>query len=98
MGDSATSSAASLAGRGQAEAKPSAAELEAAGQSALFGGPAEPPPAPPPSPAATEAAQPYRVLARKYRPQTFSELIGQERDGRARSPTRSSASGWRMRS
>jgi len=29
-------------------------------------------------PAATTAAQPYRVLARKYRPQTFSELIGQE--------------------
>ena len=29
----------------------------------------------PPQPA---AAQPYRVLARKYRPQTFSELIGQE--------------------
>ncbi|MEH3037261.1 MAG: DNA polymerase III subunit gamma/tau [Sphingomonas adhaesiva] len=29
----------------------------------------------PPAPAAT--AQPYRVLARKYRPQTFSELIGQ---------------------
>ncbi|MEP3050062.1 MAG: DNA polymerase III subunit gamma/tau [Erythrobacter sp.] len=28
--------------------------------------------------AATETAQPYRVLARKYRPQTFSELIGQE--------------------
>ncbi|MGN6500060.1 MAG: DNA polymerase III subunit gamma/tau, partial [Tsuneonella sp.] len=26
----------------------------------------------------TSAAQPYRVLARKYRPQTFSELIGQE--------------------
>ncbi|MBD2842203.1 DNA polymerase III subunit gamma/tau [Erythrobacter rubeus] len=26
----------------------------------------------------TETAQPYRVLARKYRPQTFSELIGQE--------------------
>ncbi|MEP1421719.1 MAG: DNA polymerase III subunit gamma/tau [Erythrobacter sp.] len=26
----------------------------------------------------TEAGQPYRVLARKYRPQTFSELIGQE--------------------
>ena len=24
------------------------------------------------------ASQPYRVLARKYRPQTFSELIGQE--------------------
>jgi DNA polymerase-3 subunit gamma/tau len=63
-----------------AAAKPSAAELEAAGQSALFGGPAEaPPPAPPPPRApASEAAQPYRVLARKYRPQTFSELIGQE--------------------
>jgi len=29
----------------------------------------------PPQPA---AAQPYRVLARKYRPRTFSELIGQE--------------------
>ncbi len=29
----------------------------------------------PPAPAAS--AQPYRVLARKYRPQTFSELIGQ---------------------
>ena len=29
----------------------------------------------PPQP---QAAQPYRVLARKYRPQTFSELIGQE--------------------
>jgi len=28
----------------------------------------------PPAP----AAQPYRVLARKYRPQTFAELIGQE--------------------
>jgi DNA polymerase-3 subunit gamma/tau len=63
-----------------AEAAPSAAELEAAGQSALFGGPPEAPPqAPPPQAAAyVEAAQPYRVLARKYRPQTFSELIGQE--------------------
>jgi DNA polymerase III subunit gamma/tau len=29
----------------------------------------------PPAPA---AAQPYRVLARKYRPQTFAELIGQD--------------------
>ena len=29
-------------------------------------------------PAAPDPAQPYRVLARKYRPQTFSELIGQE--------------------
>src|SRR5688572_20161342 len=64
-----------------AEPKPSAAELEAAGQSALFGGSVEAPPAAPPSPpkpSASETAQPYRVLARKYRPQTFSELIGQE--------------------
>src|SRR5690606_35733956 len=79
------------------KAKPSAAELEAAGQSALFGGPPEPPPQPTPpvsapvpqsapestpqsAPAkpAEPATQPYRVLARKYRPQTFSELIGQE--------------------
>ncbi len=63
-----------------AEPPPSAAELEAAGQSALFGGPAEAPPqAPPPQTVPpVEAAQHYRVLARKYRPQTFSELIGQE--------------------
>ena len=52
----------------------SSAELEAAGQSALFGDPA---------PAAAVAAppgppQPYRVLARKYRSQTFAELIGQQ--------------------
>ena len=26
----------------------------------------------------TDAATHYRVLARKYRPQTFAELIGQE--------------------
>src|SRR5690349_6136490 len=56
---------------------PTAAELEAAGQNSMFGdpAPASPPPAPPP---AANASQPYRVLARKYRPQTFSELIGQE--------------------
>ncbi len=76
------------------DAVPTAAELEAAGQNALFGAleptapapvlpaldpalaPASPSPAPAQAPAAT--AQPYRVLARKYRPQTFSELIGQE--------------------
>ncbi len=87
--------------QGEEEAKPSAAELEAAGQNAMFGDPepapaepvaiaaqdkAAPPPqaaAEPAPPAKTEAApegttaQPYRVLARKYRPQTFSELIGQ---------------------
>jgi len=84
---------------GAAEPLPSAAELEAAGQSSMFGdpAPASPPwqtdepaapppaaaPAPAPAPAAapaapSAAAQPYRVLARKYRPQTFSELIGQD--------------------
>ncbi|TMM49031.1 DNA polymerase III subunit gamma/tau [Qipengyuania marisflavi] len=71
---------------------PTAAELEQAGQNALFGNapeappPAEPAvaePAPPPAPAAapppaSAPTQPYRVLARKYRPQTFAELIGQD--------------------
>jgi DNA polymerase-3 subunit gamma/tau len=32
----------------------------------------------PPQPAKAAAAQPYRVLARKYRPQSFGELIGQD--------------------
>lgn len=69
------------------EEQATAAELEAAGQSALFGAPdpVPPPPVPTevapvavaPAPAATPA-QPYRVLARKYRPQTFAELIGQD--------------------
>lgn len=41
------------------------------------------PPAPaattaPPPPAANAVAPPYRVLARKYRPTTFDDLIGQE--------------------
>ncbi|WP_236571669.1 DNA polymerase III subunit gamma/tau [Rhodovarius lipocyclicus] len=47
---------------------------------------APPPPAPTPVPAAAPAAapgpaadaQPYRVLARKYRPRDFSELVGQD--------------------
>ncbi len=56
---------------------PSAEELEAAGQESMFGAP-EPKPASPPPPAPAAAAQPYRVLARKYRPQTFSELLGQD--------------------
>ncbi|NVD44326.1 DNA polymerase III subunit gamma/tau [Altererythrobacter sp. HHU K3-1] len=85
------------------EAKPSAAELEAAGQNALFGDPVPVPDEPKPAkageasttapkspttapsavqgavnPPETDPATPYRVLARKYRPQTFSELIGQE--------------------
>ena len=66
---------------------PTAAELEAAGQSALFGDPA--PAASAPAPASAPASglplvpaavppQPYRVLARKYRSQTFAELIGQD--------------------
>ena len=63
---------------------PSAAELEEAGQESMFGAPPaaapEPPAqeAPPPEPAKPDPSQPYRVLARKYRPQTFAELIGQE--------------------
>jgi len=69
---------------GEEDAAPTAAELEAAGQNAMFGdAPASPAPPPEPSPTPVtasqdESAQPYRVLARKYRPQTFSELIGQE--------------------
>ena len=45
----------------------------------LFGDPAPPPPAAPPAPAPVAAAAgPYRVLARKYRPTNFDDLIGQE--------------------
>ncbi len=65
---------------GEDDIGPSAAELEAAGQSALFGGdaPAAAPVPVPVSAPVAPAGQPYRVLARKYRPQTFSQLIGQE--------------------
>lgn len=75
------------------DAGPTAAELEEAGQSALFEAP-EPsdtaPASPGPEPVLatarsapdpvlmSDSSQPYRVLARKYRPQTFSELIGQD--------------------
>ncbi|WP_374405225.1 DNA polymerase III subunit gamma/tau [Pelagerythrobacter sp.] len=76
MGDSPDNPADLPWEEGDAEA-PSAADLEAAGQSAMFGD-APPAAAPKPKPAAPPANQPYRVLARKYRPQTFSELIGQE--------------------
>ncbi len=64
----------------QDQAAPSAAELEAAGQNSMFGdaAPAAPVAAPAPAAAAAASNQPYRVLARKYRPQTFSELIGQD--------------------
>ena len=63
------------------EERPSAAELEAAGQDSMFGdapAPAAPPEPAPPAASVPDPAQPYRVLARKYRPQTFSQLIGQE--------------------
>ncbi|NKJ01523.1 DNA polymerase III subunit gamma/tau [Novosphingobium sp. SG707] len=55
------------------EDQPSAAELEEAGQESMFGAPD-----PAPTPAPVVSAQPYRVLARKYRSQTFAELIGQD--------------------
>lgn len=57
-----------------ADTVPTAADLEAAGQGAMFGAPE---PAPVAAPAAAPA-QPYRVLARKYRSRTFAELIGQD--------------------
>ena len=59
------------------EAAPSAAELEAAGQSALFGA-ANATPLTTQAPPVAAPGQPYRVLARKYRPQTFAQLIGQD--------------------
>ncbi len=63
----------------EAEAAPSAAELEAAGQESMFGAPAPAPSAvQATAPAPVAASQPYRVLARKYRPQTFGQLIGQD--------------------
>ncbi|MDB5725928.1 MAG: polymerase subunit gamma/tau [Novosphingobium sp.] len=61
----------------EADPGPSVAELEAAGQSAMFGAPETAPPASPAA-KAEPAGQPYRVLARKYRPQTFGQLIGQD--------------------
>ncbi len=63
-------------------AAPSAAELEEAGQESMFS--AEQPDSGPNQAlhqhvsAPSDPAQPYRVLARKYRPQTFAELIGQD--------------------
>ncbi|MCP5397300.1 MAG: DNA polymerase III subunit gamma/tau [Sphingomonadaceae bacterium] len=81
MGDSPDTSGSPPWDEDEQEAAPSAAELEAAGQSAMFGDAPAAPPEPAPQPVAApkvETAQPYRVLARKYRPQTFSELIGQE--------------------
>ena len=56
----------------------SAAELEAAGQESMFGVPDQVPAPRPPAAPVVAPAQPYRVLARKYRSQTFAELIGQD--------------------
>ncbi|WP_284125016.1 DNA polymerase III subunit gamma/tau [Parerythrobacter aestuarii] len=87
MGDSPDSNDTPPWEDGEEENAPSAAELEAAGQNSMFGEPAAPtaeaqpvevPPAPAPASTPEPSKQPYRVLARKYRPQTFSELIGQE--------------------
>ncbi len=75
--DSAASDGTALpSAAGPSAAGPSAAELEA-GQSAMFGAP-DPLPEPPEPQSIAAAAQPYRVLARKYRPQNFSQLIGQD--------------------
>ena len=60
----------------EAEQIPSAAELEAAGQETMFG--AAEPAGKPASTIPESVAQPYRVLARKYRPQAFSQLLGQD--------------------
>ncbi|MCL4672432.1 MAG: DNA polymerase III subunit gamma/tau [Sphingomonadaceae bacterium] len=79
MGDSPDDDTPPWLDDGEDETKPTAAELEAAGQNSMFGDPA-PTPAPPAPPVASAPTsnQPYRVLARKYRPQTFSQLIGQD--------------------
>ena len=58
------------------DAAPSAAVLEEAGQESMFGAPEAA--RSPVTVAPTATAQPYRVLARKYRPQTFSQLLGQD--------------------
>ena len=65
--------------------QPSASDLEAAGQAAMFGDIEPPPPAAvakaapiPTAEPATASSSAYRVLARKYRPTNFGELIGQD--------------------
>ncbi len=89
-------------GRGEdgAEAQPSAAELEAAGQSAMFGDPLR-------AAARRRAAagrtsrspprSPIAVLARKYRPQTFSRVDRAGADGaHARQRDRARPAGARV--
>jgi DNA polymerase III subunit gamma/tau len=81
MGDSGDIFGQGAPPEGEEEKQPRAAELEAAGQSAMFGEPEASKPEPvaaAAAPAPSTASQPYRVLARKYRPQTFSQLIGQD--------------------
>jgi len=58
-----------------AVAEPAPAPETPAPEPPVAASPATPAPAPK---AAAAVAQPYRVLARKYRPQTFSQLIGQD--------------------
>jgi DNA polymerase-3 subunit gamma/tau len=76
-----TPSAADLEEAGQEQMFGGAAPQPAAPVAPQSDSPAEA--SPPPAvnaanPAPVDPAQPYRVLARKYRPQTFAELIGQE--------------------
>ncbi|MDQ0564768.1 DNA polymerase III subunit gamma/tau [Erythrobacter citreus] len=76
-----TPSAADLEKAGQEQMFGGAAPQPAAPVASHADSPAEA--SPPPTvnaanPAPVDPAQPYRVLARKYRPQTFAELIGQE--------------------
>lgn len=72
----------SLVGEQPEDDTPGAAVLAAAGQGSMFAASEPVKPGSPPADAGTgtgtAAAQPYRVLARKYRPQTFSELLGQD--------------------
>ncbi len=64
-----------LGGAAAEEALPEPPAPEGPG---LFGDPAPVPAAPPPPKPAAAPAGPYRVLARKYRPTHFDDLIGQD--------------------
>jgi DNA polymerase-3 subunit gamma/tau len=69
----------SVSDQGDAAAEEGLPEPPAPEGPGLFGDPAPPPAAPPPKPVATAPATgPYRVLARKYRPTHFDDLIGQD--------------------
>ncbi|WP_338466377.1 DNA polymerase III subunit gamma/tau [Novosphingobium sp. ZN18A2] len=84
-GETPRPSAAELEAEGQesmfgapADAPPPNPSPVAAPEPSAQAAPSPEPVAAPAEPAAAAPAQPYRVLARKYRPQTFSQLIGQE--------------------